>query len=69
MAPGALNNVAFELLQAAEMEGWEAELIEAAYQERPRNPKVRTVYEHYRLDSRPKNLRGWTRRAAPCGHA
>jgi hypothetical protein len=49
VAPGPLNNVAFELLRAAEMEGWEAELIEAAYQERPRNPKVRAVYERYRL--------------------
>src|SRR5687767_14570615 len=49
VAPGAMNNVVFELLRVAEMEGWEAELIEAAYQERPRNLKVRTIYEKYRL--------------------
>jgi hypothetical protein len=49
VAPGALNNVVFGLLRAAEMEGWEAELIEAAYQERPRNPKIRAVYQTYRL--------------------
>ena len=49
VAPGALNSVVFNLLLAAEMKGFEAELIEAAYQERPRNSRVRSVYEKYRL--------------------
>src|SRR5262245_44288795 len=49
VAPGDFNSVTYELLRVAEMEGWEADLIEAVYQERPRNPKIRDVYQRYRL--------------------
>jgi hypothetical protein len=49
VGPGDFNTVAYNLLRVAEMEGWEAELIEAVYQERPRNAKVREVCQKYRL--------------------
>lgn len=47
--PGALNTVAFNLLRLAEQEGFEYELIEAAYQYRPKNARIREVYEKYAL--------------------
>jgi hypothetical protein len=46
---GPLRRVTFRLLEEAQMEGWEKDLVQAAYRYRPRNPKIRVVYQKYGL--------------------
>lgn len=45
--PGSVKNVTFQLLTWAEQHGFEADLARAAYLERPRNERVRRVYEKF----------------------
>ncbi len=49
VASGPLDTVAFKLLQKAEAQGWEIDLIQAAFRQVPRNRKLATVYQKYGL--------------------
>ena len=51
VAGGALDTVVFKLLQKAEAQGWEIDLILAAFRHVPRNRKLATVYQTYGLAS------------------
>jgi len=46
---GALETVVFRLLEKAEAQGWEIDLIQAAFRQVPRNKKLATVYQNYGL--------------------
>src|SRR5947207_14129850 len=49
VAPGSLKKRAFDLLDAADKEGWDAQLICEAYRFRPGNTALLQVYEKYGL--------------------
>jgi|JI10StandDraft_1071094.scaffolds.fasta_scaffold26053_4 hypothetical protein len=44
---GAFRDMAFELLDTAEMEGWQGDLVRAAYRYNPANEDMLRVYEKY----------------------
>jgi hypothetical protein len=51
VAAQGLDTVVFRLLQRAEAQGWEIDLIQAAFRHVPRNRKLATVYQKYGLAS------------------
>ncbi len=51
VASGPLDTVVFKLLQKAEAQGWETDLIQVAFRQVPRNRKLATIYQKYGLAS------------------
>ncbi len=47
VADGPLKNVVFDLLNIADQEGWDGELVREAYRYNPKNEAMLRVYENY----------------------